>query len=217
MLIFLDSAKIEEIKEVNTWGIIDGITTNPTLIEKSGKKFDTEFVKELTKYIDGPINIEVIKDDYEGMIEEALSLHTIHSNIVIKIPMTIEGIKAVRYLSNKGIKTNITLVFSANQALLAAKAGATYVSPFLGRLCDVGENGLILVREITQIFKNYDFKTKIIAASIRNPIHFKECAKYGCDIATVPYKILLQLFEHPLTDKGIQLFKDDWEKVSKRK
>jgi len=216
MLIFLDSAKIEEIKEVSLWGIIDGLTTNPTLIEKSGKKFNTEFVKELTQYINGPISVEVIKDDYEGMIEEALSLHTIHDNIVIKIPMTVEGIKAVCYLSDKNIKTNVTLVFSANQALLEAKAGATYVSPFLGRLCDVGENGLILVKDIIQIFSNYNLQTEVIAASIRNPIHFKECAKYGCDIATVPYKILLQLFEHPLTDKGIQLFKDDWKKVSER-
>ncbi|WAM34817.1 fructose-6-phosphate aldolase [Caldicellulosiruptor morganii] len=216
MKLFIDTANINEIKEAYSWGIICGVTTNPSLIAKEGRDFK-EVVNEICSIVDGPISAEVISLKAEGMIEEARDLAKIHKNIVIKIPMTAEGLKAVSVLSKEGIKTNVTLVFSAAQALLAAKAGATYVSPFVGRLDDIGQNGIELIKEIVQIFKNYpDIKTEIIAASIRHPIHVIEAAKAGEDIATVPFKVLEQMTKHALTDVGIERFLKDWEKVPKK-
>lgn len=209
MKIFIDTAIISEIKEVNELGIIDGVTTNPTLIAKSGRKFE-EVIKEITGIIDGPISAEVISLESEGMVEEALELVKIHDNIVIKIPMTSEGLKAVKILTAKGIKTNVTLIFSTNQALLAAKAGATYVSPFLGRVDDTSFYGMDLIEDMMQIFENYGIQTEVIAASIRHPLHVLEAAKAGADIATIPYKVLQQMIKHPLTDLGVQAFLKDW-------
>jgi len=209
MKIFIDTAIISEIKEVNELGIIDGVTTNPTLIARSGRKFE-EVIKEITGIIDGPISAEVISLESEGMIEEALELVKIHDNIVIKIPMTSEGLKAVKLLTAKGIKTNVTLIFSTNQALLAAKAGATYVSPFLGRVDDTSFYGMDLIEDMMQIFDIYGIKTQVIAASVRSPLHVLEAAKAGADIATIPYKVLQQMIKHPLTDLGVQSFLKDW-------
>jgi len=209
MKIFIDTAIISEIKEVNELGIIDGVTTNPTLIARSGRKFE-EVIKEITGIIDGPISAEVISLESEGMIEEALELDKIHDNIVIKIPMTSEGLKAVKLLTAKGIKTNVTLIFSTNQALLAAKAGATYVSPFLGRVDDTSFYGMDLIEDMMQIFDIYGIKTQVIAASVRSPLHVLEAAKAGADIATIPYKVLQQMIKHPLTDLGVQSFLKDW-------
>ncbi|ABP67621.1 putative transaldolase [Caldicellulosiruptor saccharolyticus DSM 8903] len=216
MKLFIDTANINEIKEAYSWGIICGVTTNPSLIAKEGRDFK-EVVNEICSIVDGPISAEVISLKAEGMIEEARDLAKIHKNVVIKIPMTTEGLKAVSVLSKEGIKTNVTLIFSAAQALLAAKAGATYVSPFVGRLDDIGQNGIELIKEIVQIFRNYpDIKTEIIAASIRHPIHVIEAAKAGADIATVPFKVLEQMTKHALTDIGIERFLKDWEKVPKK-
>ena len=215
MQIFLDSANLGEIKEANSWGVIDGITTNPTLIERNGKEFNIGFIKKITEIIDGPISVEVIQEDFIEMVKEARDLRAIHKNIVVKIPLTLEGLKVIKLLKKEGINTNATLNFSSNQALLAAKAGATYVSPFLGRLDDIGQSGLELVKEILLVFKNYNFSTKVIAASIRNPIHVKECSLMGCHISTIPFKVLKQLIKHPLTDIGIQNFLNDWKKVYK--
>ena len=214
MKIFLDTANIEQIKEANSWGIIDGVTTNPTLIAREGRKFE-DVVREICEIVDGPISAEVVSLDAEGMVKEARELAKIHKNIVIKIPMTAEGLKAVKVLSAEGIKTNVTLVFQPSQALLAAKAGATYVSPFVGRLDDISNWGMDLVRTIVDIFKNYDFKTEVIVASVRNPTHVVEAALAGAHIATVPYKVLKQLVNHPLTDIGIERFLKDWETVPK--
>ncbi len=213
--IFIDTANVNEIREANSWGVISGVTTNPSLIAKEGRDFK-EVVKEITSIVDGPISAEVISLDHEGMIKEARELSKIHKNIVVKIPMTIEGLKAVNILSKEGIKTNVTLIFSSAQALLAAKAGASYVSPFVGRIDDVGSEGMELIREITQIFNNYDIKTEIIAASIRSPMHVIDAAMAGADIATIPYKVLVQMTKHPLTDIGIGKFLDDWKKVPNR-
>jgi len=216
MKLFIDTANVNEIREAHSWGIICGVTTNPSLIAKEGRDFK-EVVNEICSIVDGPISAEVISLKAEGMIEEAKDLAKIHKNIVIKIPMTAEGLKAVSVLSKEGIKTNVTLIFSAAQALLAAKAGATYVSPFVGRLDDIGQNGIELIKEIVQIFKNYpDIKTEIIAASIRHPIHVIEAAKAGAHIATVPFKVLEQMTKHALTDVGIERFLKDWEKVPKK-
>lgn len=212
MKLFIDTANVEEIKEANDMGIICGVTTNPSLISKEGRVFK-EVVEEITQIIDGPISAEVVSLDAEGMIREAVQLSKIHKNIVVKIPITAEGLKAVNILKKEGIKTNVTLIFSAGQGLLAARAGASYVSPFVGRLDDVGNNGMELISELVGIFNNYDIDTEIIAASIRNPVHVIQAAKLGCHIATVPYKVLMQLIEHPLTDKGIDKFLKDWEKV----
>lgn len=212
MKLFIDTADVDEIREINSWGVIDGVTTNPSLIAKSGRKFE-EVVREITTIVDGPISAEVISEDHEGMIEEAKKLSKIHKNIIIKIPMTKEGLKAVKVLSEEGIKTNVTLVFSSTQALLAAKAGATYVSPFLGRLDDISSDGISLIEEIVTIFKNYDIKTEIISASIRHPMHVVQCAIAGSDIATIPYKVFMQMLNHPLTDTGIEKFLKDWESV----
>lgn len=216
MKIFIDSANINEIREANSWGILDGVTTNPTLIAKeSGKNFK-EIIKEICDIVDGPISAEVISLESNEMVREALDLAKIHKNIVIKVPMSKEGLKAVKLLSKKGVKTNMTLIFSPSQALLAAKAGATYVSPFIGRLDDISKVGMDLVREIVTIFDNYDIQTEIIVASIRNPVHVVDAALIGADIATVPYNVLEQLVNHPLTTIGIERFLKDWEKVQKR-
>ncbi|MBS5659929.1 MAG: fructose-6-phosphate aldolase [Clostridiales bacterium] len=215
MRLFVDTANVEEIKEAEALGVICGVTTNPSLIAKEGRDF-VEVVKEITSIVDGPISAEVISLDHGKMVEEALELAKIHKNIVIKIPMCAEGLKAVKILSAKKIKTNVTLIFSAAQALLAARAGATYVSPFLGRLDDIGSEGMILIRDIADIFAVHGIETEIIAASIRNPIHVIEAAKAGCDIATVPYKVMIQMINHPLTEKGIERFLKDWETVPKK-
>lgn len=214
MKLFLDTAIVEEIKEAWELGIIDGVTTNPSLIMRSGRNLKDVLV-EISNIVDDCISGEVISTDYQGMVAEAHELMKISPKIVIKVPMTKDGLKAVRILSKENIRTNVTLVFSANQALLAAKAGATYVSPFLGRLDDISQESLILIEDIKQIFNNYQFKTEIICASIRSPLHVLNCAKIGADIATVPYKTLMQMFDHPLTDLGIEKFLQDYDKSKK--
>jgi len=215
MKLFIDTANIQEIKEANELGVICGVTTNPSLIAKEGRDF-IEIVKEITSIVNGPISAEVISPDSKGMVKEALELANIHENIVIKIPMTLEGLKATKILASKGIKTNVTLIFNATQALLAARAGATYVSPFLGRLDDIGMNGIHLIKEIVEIFSIHHIKTEIIAASIRHPVHVIEAAKAGAHIATIPYKVMIQMAKHPLTDIGIERFLKDWESVPKK-
>lgn len=212
MKLFIDTANIEEIKAANDLGVICGVTTNPSLIAKEGRDFKT-VIKEITSIVDGPISAEVISLEAEGMVSEALDLVKIDKNIVIKIPMTAEGLKAVKELSSKGIRTNVTLIFSAAQALLAAKAGASYVSPFVGRLDDINSDGMYLIEDIVTIFNNYGIETEIIAASIRNSMAVTNCAKAGADIATVPYKVIMQMIKHPLTDAGIEKFLKDWESV----
>lgn len=212
MKLFLDTANVENIKEANDMGVICGVTTNPSLIAKEGRDFK-EVIKEITAIVDGPISGEVISEDAEGMIREGREISKIHKNMIVKIPMTKEGLKAVKVLSEEGVKTNVTLIFSANQALLAANAGATYVSPFLGRLDDISMEGMELIKTISEIFRVQKIKTQIIAASIRNPIHVIEAAKAGSDIATVPYNIIMQMIKHPLTDQGLEKFKADWEKA----
>ena len=214
MRFFIDTANVEEIKAANDMGIICGVTTNPSLIAKEGRDFN-QVIAEIASIVDGPISGEVkaTTTDAEGMIQEGRAIAAIHPNMVVKIPMTVEGLKAVQVLNQEGIKTNVTLVFSAAQALLAARAGATYVSPFLGRLDDISMPGIDLIEEITEIFGMHDINTQIIAASIRNPIHVIDCARAGADIATVPYKVLVQMTKHPLTDQGIEKFKKDYEAV----
>ncbi|CEP80898.1 fructose-6-phosphate aldolase [Paraclostridium sordellii] len=214
MKIFIDTANIDEIKEANTWGIVDGVTTNPSLIAKEGRDLQ-EVINEICSIVDGPISAEVISLEADKMVEEAMELVKLHKNIVIKIPMCIEGLKAVKILSEKGIRTNVTLIFSSQQALLAAKAGATYVSPFVGRLDDIGTTGVNLISDIATIFEVHEMDTQIIAASIRNPIHVSECAMAGSDIATVPFNVLKQMSKHPLTDIGIAKFLSDYEKQGK--
>lgn len=214
MKLFIDTANVNEIRLANDMGVICGVTTNPSLIAKEGRFFE-DVVREITSIVDGPISAEVISLNSEGMIKEAVELSKIHKNIVIKIPMTDEGLKAVKVLNKEKIKTNVTLIFSAGQALLAAKAGASYVSPFVGRLDDISNNGMDLLKEIVEIFNNFNIKTEIIAASIRHPMHVTQAARLGCHIATVPYKVILQLTRHPLTDKGIEQFLKDWETVPK--
>ncbi|MDP4118471.1 MAG: fructose-6-phosphate aldolase [Bacillota bacterium] len=213
MRIFIDTANVDEIRAANEMGIICGVTTNPSLIAKEGRDF-TEVVKEITTIVDGPISAEVLSLDADGMIKEAMELKQKinNKNLVIKIPMTPEGLKAVKQLSTEKINTNVTLVFSVAQALLAARAGATYVSPFVGRLDDIGETGVMLIKEIAGIFKLHNISTQIIAASIRNPIHAIDAASAGADIATIPYKVLMQMTHHPLTDAGIEKFLKDWGK-----
>jgi len=214
MKFFIDTANIDEIKEANNMGMVDGVTTNPSLIAKEGRDFE-EIIKEICEIVDGPISAEVISLDTEGMIKEARHLSTLHDNIVVKIPMTVDGIKATRALAEEGVKTNVTLVFSPLQALMAAKAGATYVSPFIGRLDDIAQEGLLLVEQIVEIYSNYAFDTEVIVASIRNPLHVLESALIGADIATIPFNVLAKFAAHPLTDKGIKAFLDDWNKVQK--
>ena len=214
MRFFIDTAKVDDIKKANDMGVICGVTTNPSLIAKEGKDY-VETLKEIASIVDGPISGEVkaTTTDAEGMIKEGREIAAIHPNMVVKIPMTVEGLKAVKVLHAEGIKTNVTLIFSAAQALLAARAGATYVSPFLGRLDDISMPGIDLINEITEIFMMHDIQTEIIAASIRNPIHVIDCAKAGADIATVPYKVLEQMTKHPLTDQGIAKFQADYKAV----
>ena len=216
MKIFLDSANIDEIRKSGELGVIDGVTTNPTLIAKEGQDFK-EVVREIAGIIDGPISAEVISTDSPGMIREARELSGIHENIVIKIPMTEEGLKAVKVLSREGIRTNVTLVFTANQALLAAKAGADYVSPFVGRMEDIGEEGMEVVAEMAQIFADFGLSAEIIVASVRNPNHVRNAALLGADIATVPYAVLLKMFRHHLTEEGIERFLADWNNYMAKK
>ena len=214
MKFFIDTANVEDIKKANDMGVICGVTTNPSLIAKEGRDFN-EVIKEITSIVDGPISGEVKATtvDAEGMIREGREIAAIHPNMVVKIPMTVEGLKAVKVLSAEGIKTNVTLIFTANQALLAAEAGASYVSPFLGRLDDIYQPGIELVRTIAEIFSIYGYETEIIAASVRNPIHVTDCALAGADIATVPYKVIEQMTKHPLTDQGIEKFQADYKAV----
>lgn len=212
MKLFIDTANVNEIREIANWGVVDGVTTNPSLIAKEKRDFK-EVVTEITGIVDGPISAEVISLKHDEMVEEAKELAKIHKNIIIKVPMTEEGLIAVKELHAMGIKTNVTLVFTSTQALLAAKAGASYVSPFLGRLDDISTDGLNLIEEIMDIFDNYDYDTEVIAASVRHPMHVVECARLGCDIATVPYKVFKQMLHHPLTDSGIERFLKDWESV----
>lgn len=212
MKFFIDTANIEEIKEANAMGMVDGVTTNPSLIAKEGGDFK-EMITEICSIVDGPISAEVISLETDGMVSEARDLAKIHDNIVIKIPMTVDGLKAVRQLTDEGIKTNVTLIFSPLQALMAAKAGATYVSPFVGRLDDLSQEGMLLVDQIVEMYSNYAYDTEIIVASIRNPLHVLESALMGADIATIPFNVLSKLASHPLTDKGIKAFLDDWKKT----
>ncbi|GAQ95296.1 transaldolase [Thermodesulfovibrio aggregans] len=214
MKFFIDTANVEEIKKAWETGVIDGVTTNPSLIAKE-KREPISLLKEICEIVDGPVSAEAVSLKFEDMVKEAYELSKIHPNIVIKIPMTEDGLKAVKKLSQEGIKTNVTLVFSPMQALLAAKAGATYVSPFVGRLDDISHFGMELIRDIQIIFENYAFETEVIVASIRNPIHVLEAARIGADIATIPYSVIKQLIKHPLTDIGIEKFLSDWEKIKK--
>ena len=214
MKFFIDTANIEEIKKAWDIGVIDGVTTNPSLLAKEGKE-PISLLKEICHIVDGPVSAEIVSLKHDDMLKEAIELNTIALNIVIKIPMTEDGLKTVKKLSQDGIKTNVTLVFSPTQALLAAKAGATYVSPFVGRLDDISHFGMDLIKDIQTIFENYAFETEVIVASIRNPIHVLEAAKVGADIATIPYSVIKQLINHPLTDIGIEKFLMDWEKLKK--
>lgn len=215
MKIFIDTANINEIKEAASLGLIDGVTTNPSLISRE-KRPAREILKDICSIVEGPVSAEVIALDSSGMVQEAIELGKIAKNIVIKVPLTKEGLKAVRILAQKGIKTNVTLCFSPAQALLTAKAGADYISPFIGRLDDISSTGMDLIRDIKQIYKNYNFKTEIIVASVRNPLHVVEAAKCGADIATVPFAVIEQLIKHPLTDIGVQRFLEDWKKVPQK-
>ncbi|EIZ2420407.1 fructose-6-phosphate aldolase [Listeria monocytogenes] len=214
MRFFIDTANVEEIKKANRMGFISGVTTNPSLVAKEGRDFN-EVIQEITSIVDGPISGEVVSLEADEMIAEGRVIAKIHPNMVVKIPMTGEGLAAVKVLTEEGIKTNVTLVFSATQALLAARAGATYVSPFLGRLDDIGDDGLVLIRDIADIFEIHGIPTEIISASVRHPIHVIECAKAGADIATVPFKVFEQMLKHPLTDSGIDKFLADWEAAKK--
>jgi transaldolase len=212
MKFFIDTANIDEIKDAHSMGMVDGVTTNPTLIAREGRDFK-ELISEICEIVDGPISAEVISLETDSMVSEARDLAKIHANIVVKIPMTTDGLKAVRILTAEGIKTNVTLVFSALQALMAAKAGATFVSPFVGRLDDLSQEGMQLIEQLVEIYSNYAFDTEIIVASIRNPLHVLDSAIIGADIATIPYGVLKKLAAHPLTDKGIQSFLNDWKKA----
>ena len=214
MKFFIDTANVDDIRKANDMGVISGVTTNPSLIAKEGRDFG-EVIREITSIVDGPISGEVkaTTTDAEGMIAEGREIANIHPNMVVKIPMTVEGLKATKVLSSEGIKTNVTLIFTANQALLAAEAGATYVSPFLGRLDDISQAGIDLIRTIADIFEIYGYDTEIIAASVRNPIHVTDCALAGADIATVPYAVIEQMTKHPLTDQGIAKFQADYKAV----
>ncbi len=214
MKFFIDTANIDEIKEAHLMGMVDGVTTNPSLIAKEGRDFE-EIMREICAIVDGPISAEVISLKAEEMVKEAHRLAGIHENIVVKIPMTVDGLKATRQLAEEGIKTNVTLVFSALQALMAAKAGATYVSPFIGRLDDQAQEGLVLIEQILEIYNNYAYNTEIIVASVRSPMHVLESALMGADIVTVPFNVMQKFAQHPLTDKGLKAFLDDWEKVRK--
>jgi transaldolase len=211
MKFFIDTANLNEIKEAASLGILDGVTTNPSLISKEGKPFK-ETILQICSMVDGPVSTEVVATDLEGMLREGHDYATWHKNIVVKLPTTREGLKACKSLTQEGIRTNLTLCFSASQALLVAKAGATYVSPFVGRLDDISHDGMALVRQIVQIYKNYDYKTQVLAASLRHPLHVVEAALAGAHVGTLPFKVLDLLFHHPLTDKGLAQFLSDWQK-----
>ncbi len=215
MQLFIDTANIEEIKEAAQMGVLDGVTTNPTLISKVDGKFE-DVIRHICEVVDGPVSAEVVSLDFEKMVKEARQVAKIHKNVVVKIPMTLDGVKAVKKLEGEGIRTNITLVFSPTQALLAAKAGASYVSPFVGRLDDISTGGMDLVHQIVSIYENYGYTTEVIVASVRSPMHVVEAALAGAHIATIPFKVISQLVKHPLTDKGIDQFLADWEKVKNR-
>ena len=212
MKFFIDTANIEEIKKAKDYGLVDGVTTNPTLVSRENREFKS-LIKEICNIVEGPVSAEVISLEYDGMLAEARELAKLADNVVVKIPMTEEGVKAVKTLSAENIKTNVTLVFSPLQALLAAKAGATFVSPFVGRLDDISHRGMELVEQIMNIYFNYAFDTEVIVASVRNPLHVLEAAKIGADISTIPFKVLMQFVKHPLTDIGIERFLKDWEKL----
>jgi transaldolase len=214
MKFFIDTANIEEIKKAHECGLVDGVTTNPTLVSKEKRDF-RDVITEICSIVDGPVNAEAVSHDSKGLIQEGRELSKIHKNIVTKVPMTLDGMKAIKTLSSEGIKTNVTLIFSPLQALIAAKAGANYVSPFIGRLDDVSHTGMDLVRQIMAIFENYGYPTEVIVASIRNPVHVLDAALTGAHIATMPFKVIEQLSKHPLTDIGIEKFLKDWEKVPK--
>lgn len=214
MKFFIDTAEIEEIRQANKRGWVDGVTTNPSLIAKSGRPF-FDVIKEICKEISGPVSAEVISLQSEEMLSEGRELAKIADNVVVKVPMCEEGMIAVKKFTSEGIKTNVTLVFSPMQALLAAKAGATMVSPFVGRLDDIGQDGMLMVDEIVQMYQNYDFETEVLVASVRSPMHIQLAASLGADIATIPYKVMQQMTHHPLTDKGIKMFMDDWNKAKK--
>jgi len=214
MKFFIDTANIDEIKEAAAMGLLDGVTTNPSLVAKEGKDFK-ELLNEIIEVVDGPISAEVVSTDYDGMMVEAKELAAIHKNIVIKIPLIQEGIKAVKTLSSEGIKTNVTLCFSASQALLAAKAGATYISPFVGRLDDISHSGMQLIDQIVTIYDNYGYETQVLVASIRHPLHLVEAAELGADVATIPFGVIKKLFNHPLTDSGLDKFLKDWDTLNK--
>jgi transaldolase len=212
MKFFLDTANLDEIREAASWGQVDGVTTNPSLIAKEGRDFK-QVIHEICTIVDGPISAEAVSLDAEGMIREGREFAAWHPNVIVKLPMTIEGLKAAKVFKAEGIRTNVTLVFSANQALLAARAGATYISPFVGRLDDEGQDGMALISEIVEIFSNYDFETQILVASVRHPMHVTTAARLGADVATMPFKVMKQLYHHPLTDVGIEKFLADWAKV----
>jgi len=215
MKFFIDSANIDHIKEAASLGLLDGVTTNPSLVAKEGKDF-IGLLNEIVKIVDGPISAEVVSTDFDGILKEAGELAKIHKNIVIKVPLIREGLKAVKVLSEKGIKTNVTLCFSPAQAILAAKAGATYISPFVGRLDDISHNGMDLIAQIVQIYKNYGYKTQVLVASIRHPLHIVEAGLMGADVCTIPYEVIGKLFNHPLTDSGLEKFLSDWNKSQKK-
>lgn len=214
MKLFLDTANLDEIREAASWGVLDGITTNPSLVSKEGRDFK-ELIREICKIVDGPVSAEVVAITKEEMVEEGRELARIHRNIVVKIPLIVEGLKAVKALSREGIKTNVTLCFSANQALLAAKAGAAYVSPFIGRLDDISHDGMAVIRDIKTIYSNYGYSTQILTASVRHPLHVLEAAKAGSDVATMPFKVLEQIVKHPLTDIGLKRFLADWNQFAR--
>ena len=209
MKFFLDTANLDEIREAASWGVLDGITTNPSLVSKEGRDFK-ELIREICKIVDGPVSAEAVSVTKDEMVEEGRELSRLHRNVVVKIPLIVEGLKAVKVLSREGIKTNVTLCFSANQALLAAKAGATYISPFIGRLDDISQDGMALIRDIKTIYSNYGFPTQILTASVRHPLHVLEAAKAGSHVATIPFKVLEQIVKHPLTDSGLKRFLSDW-------
>jgi transaldolase len=212
MKIFIDSADLNEIRDAAAMGVIDGVTTNPSLVSKTGRSLEA-VIREICEVIDGPISAEVTAVDAAGIVREGKLLAAIHPNVIVKVPLIAEGIRAVRTLSGEGIRTNVTLCFSAPQALLAAKAGATYISPFIGRIDDVGGDGLELISQIVTIYNNYAYETEVLAASIRHPVHLVRCAQMGADVATIPYKVILQLLQHPLTDSGLAKFLEDAQKI----
>lgn len=212
MKFFIDTANIEEIKEAAALGVLDGVTTNPSLVSKEGKDF-RKLLDEILKIVDGPVSAEVISTDYEGIVKEGRDLVKIHKNIVVKIPLIKEGLKAVKTLTGEGIKVNVTLCFSPTQAILAAKAGATYISPFVGRLDDISTSGMDLISQIVQIYRNYNYKTEVLVASVRHPLHVVEAALIGADVCTIPFDVIKKMFNHPLTDVGLEKFLSDWKKL----